>query len=225
MPHYQRVKITNEKHVMRWVDFYDMMQILADPKIIINSPSNALWLEVKYGLIQGRAYWWHLGWWWAMFRMRRRMMGCWDKSREWGGNVAMWDDGGGQCLGWGEVWWVGRTNPGSEGAMWRSWSQYPGGNCPCSRLDLLRRLPLVSMTFRLNRSKNVFVQTGKNIFLNYNMYLSELLKTRPPPAHRPHWNVSRLFLGDPMSFQIKIVFRICKMLLCCLIAACLQMVV
>ena len=31
--------------------------------------------------------------------------------------------------------------------MCRSRSQYPGGNCPCSRVDLLRRLPLVSCHF------------------------------------------------------------------------------
>ena len=50
----------------------------ADPAIIINSPSNAPRLEVKYGLIQGQAYWWHRGWGWK---------GWGDKSREWGGNV------------------------------------------------------------------------------------------------------------------------------------------
>ena len=34
-----------------------MMQIQVDPAIIINSPSNTARLEVKYDLVQGRAYW------------------------------------------------------------------------------------------------------------------------------------------------------------------------
>ena len=120
-------------YALGWL--YDMMQILADPAIIINSPSNALGLQVKYGLIQGRAYWWHLGGWWC-FRMRRRMMG-WDKSREWGGNVAEQEPISGRKLS------LLKTRPPPT---------------PSSRLDDIPLEPVTVTTFLIK-----FVKSFKNL--------------------------------------------------------------
>ena len=98
-----------------------MMQILVDPAIIINS--NAGGLEVKYGLIQGFRCYCGLSW--------MRMMV--------GGQILYENDKGGQILDENDG---GGTNPVSEA------EQEPiSGRKLSSRLDLLSRLPLVSMTF------------------------------------------------------------------------------
>ena len=146
-----------------------MMQIPADPAIIINSLSNALssprWNTVWYkaGFIDDDLY---------------------DKCREMGSNVP-----GSKSENFPrQIQKISRTNLKIWGAMCRgAGANILPGNCPCSTLDLLRRLPLV-YPWHSTPTLHSYDRLDPMYSTWVTQLLKKLLKAPPPPT--PFSNLS-----------------------------------